>query len=155
HDAFRNLAEVLRAGEIDATLDIYTAQSAAQVADAGIDGPVSVHAHRPLAEIASVQSQADILFLPLAFDSPFPTLIRSSSPAKMGEYLAAGRPILVHAPSDSFVARYFSQHRCGVVVDTLAPEPLANAVRRLLGDEGLRDRVAAAARARALADFDI
>jgi glycosyltransferase involved in cell wall biosynthesis len=155
HDAFRNLVDVLRSGNLDATLNIYTAQSEDEIAQAGIRGPVSVRPHRPLKEIPSLQAEADILFLPLAFDSPFPALIRSSSPAKMGEYLAAGRPILVHAPRDSFVAHYFGQHGCGVVVGELERAPLAEGVQALLADDDLRERIGDAARARALADFDI
>jgi glycosyltransferase involved in cell wall biosynthesis len=155
HDAFRNLVDVLRSGSLDATLNIYTAQSEGEIAQAGIRGPVSVRPHRPLNEIPLLQSEADILFLPLAFESPFPSLIRTSSPAKMGEYLAAGRPILVHAPRDSFVAHYFGQHGCGVVVGELEREPLAEGVRALLKDDDLRERIGEAARARALADFDI
>jgi glycosyltransferase involved in cell wall biosynthesis len=155
HDAFRNLVDVLRSGGLDATLNIYTAQSADEIAEAGIRGPVSVNPHRPLNEIPSLQADADILFLPLAFESPFPALIRSSSPAKMGEYLAAGRPILVHAPHDSFVAHYFGTHGCGLVVGELERAPLAEAVRSLVDDDGLRDRIGEAAHACALADFDI
>ena len=155
HDAFRNLVDVLRSEDLDATLDIYTAQSEGQIAQARIRGPVSVHSHRPLTEMPSLQADADILFLPLAFNSPFPALIRSSSPAKMGEYLATGRPILVHAPYDTFVAHYFSQYGCGVVVGEPERAPLAEAVRNLLEDDSLRERVGVAARARALADFDI
>jgi glycosyltransferase involved in cell wall biosynthesis len=155
HDAFRNLVDVLRSDGLDATLTIYTAQSEDEIAEAGIRGPVSVRRHRPLNEIPSLQADADILFLPLAFNSPFPALIRSSSPAKMGEYLAAGRPILVHAPHDTFVAHYFSQYGCGVVVGEPKRPPLAEGVRKLLEDDALRERVGAAARARALADFSI
>jgi glycosyltransferase involved in cell wall biosynthesis len=155
HDAFRNLAEALDSADLQARLDLYTAQPAEEIAQAGIHGPVSVHPHRPLAEIPALQAQADILFLPLAFDTPYPELIRSSSPAKMAEYLAAGRPILVHAPPDSFVSWYFSKHACGLVVDRLEPEPLAAAVRRLLEDGDLRRRLAIAAQGRAVADFDI
>jgi glycosyltransferase involved in cell wall biosynthesis len=155
HDAFRNLVDVLRSGGLDATLNIYTAQSPDEIAEAGIRGPVSVKPHRSLNEIPSLQADADILFLPLAFESPFPGLIRSSSPAKMGEYLAAGRPILVHAPYDSFVAHYFGTHECGLVVGELERAPLADAVRSLVDDEHLRDRIGEAAHARAVADFDI
>jgi glycosyltransferase involved in cell wall biosynthesis len=154
-DAFRNLANALDSTDSQATLHIYTAQPEEEIAQAGIRGAVSVHAHRPSAEIPVLQAQADILFLPLAFDTPYPGLIRSSSPAKMAEYLAAGRPILVHAPTDSFVSWYFSKHGCGVVVDKLDPEPLAAAVRQLLDDGNLRRRLGAAAQTRALADFDI
>jgi glycosyltransferase involved in cell wall biosynthesis len=154
YDAFRNLLRALDTG-VPASLHIYTAQGSDHLAAAGVQGRVTVHAHRPLAEIPLVHARADILFLPLGFDTPYPDLIRSSSPAKMGEYLAAGRPILVHAPPNAFVSSYFSKHGCGVVVDELDPERLASTIRRLLDDDELRNRVSSAARACAIADFDI
>jgi glycosyltransferase involved in cell wall biosynthesis len=155
HDTFRNLIASLSRLPRASRIDIYTAQTAADLETAGIVGPVRRHAHLPADEIRRVQADADILFLPLAFDSPFPSLIRTSSPGKMGEYLAAGRPILVHAPPDSFIADYFRRHGCGVVVDRLDPDELARRLDELLTDDALRHRVSAAARARALADFDI
>lgn len=155
HDAFRNLVASLGMLGRPARVDIYTAQPAAALEAAGIVGAVTRHDHLPADDIRHVQAEADLLFLPLAFESPYPSLIRTSSPGKMGEYLAAGRPILAHAPSDSFVADYFSRHGCGVVVDRLDPEELARRLGELLADDGLRGRVSAAARERAFADYDI
>jgi glycosyltransferase involved in cell wall biosynthesis len=155
HDAFRNLIASLGVLEHAARIDIYTAQTAADLEAAGIVGPVTRHAHLPADDIRRVQADADVLFLPLAFESPYPSLIRTSSPGKMGEYLAAGRPILVHAPPGSFVADYFHRHGCGVVVDRLDPDELANRLDELLADDALRRRVSAAARERAFADYDI
>ena len=86
-----------------------------------------------------------MLFLPLAFDSPYPAVARTSAPAKMAEYLTARRPILVHAPADSFVSSYFRPHSCGVVVDEVDPIALAQALERVIGDSELRKRVCAAA----------
>jgi glycosyltransferase involved in cell wall biosynthesis len=155
HDTFRNLVASLALLRRAARIDIYTAQTAADLEAAGIFGAVRRHDHLPADDIRRVQADADVLFLPLAFESPFPSLIRTSSPGKMGEYLAAGRPILVHAPPDSFVVDYFRRHVCGVVVDRLDPEELARRLHELLGDDALRRQVSAAARARAFADFDI
>jgi glycosyltransferase involved in cell wall biosynthesis len=155
HDTFRNLIASIGLLERAARLDIYTAQSAAELEAAGIVGPVMRHDHLPAADVRRVQGDADILFLPLAFESPYPSLIRTSNPGKMGEYLAAGRPILVHAPPDSFVADYFRRHGCGVVVDRPDPDELARRLNELLGDNALRRRVSAAARECALADYDI
>ena len=98
HDTFRNLIASLDLLARAARIDIYTAQSAADLEAAGIVGHVKRHAHLPADEILRMQADADVLFLPLAFESPYPSLIRTSNPGKMGEYLAAGRPILVHAP---------------------------------------------------------
>jgi len=155
HDTFRHLLDAISVAKVDARVDVYTAQSVDELAAAGIAGPLEVHPHRPGAEMPDVQRSADVLFLPLAFESPFPSLIRTSTPGKMGEYLAAGRPILAHAPPDSFVAEYFREHGCGVLVDHPDPAALAEALEEIVGDGELRRRVAAAARERALADYDI
>jgi len=76
-------------------------------------------------------------------------------PGKMGEYLASGRPILVHGPSDSFITSYFRQHECGLVVDENDPAQLARAIDSLLNDADLRKRLGARARHRAWTDFDL
>ena len=92
-------------------------------------------------EIPSIQRDADILFLPLAFDSPYPDLIKTASPSKMPEYLAAGRPILIHAPEYSYIAHYARERGFGMVVDRPDPEELKRALLLLLEDESLRKRV--------------
>jgi glycosyltransferase involved in cell wall biosynthesis len=155
HDTFRNLVAALALTSLPSRVHVYTAQTVGELADAAIAGPVDVHPHIPNAEVARVHREADVLFLPLAFDSPFPSIIRTSNPGKMGEYLASGRPILVHAPRGSFVAEYFREHGCGVLVDRLDPAALAGAVDRLLTDGELRRRVVCAAWERAIADYDI
>lgn len=155
HDTFRNLMRAMEITTVEARAHVYTAQSPEELAAAGVEGAVEVHGHLPVTEMPRVQQDADALFLPLAFQSPFPALIRSSNPGKMGEYLAAARPILVHAPPDSFVGEYFRAHGCGVLVDRLDPHALADGLERIVLDDALRRRVSRAARDRAIADYDI
>ena len=104
---------------------------------------------------ASEKKQADLLFLPLAFDTHFPDLVRTSAPGKTGEYLAARRPILVHVPADAFLAWYFQQHECGLVVTESDPAKLAQAMETILTDPGLRRRLAENAWGRAKSHFSI
>jgi glycosyltransferase involved in cell wall biosynthesis len=155
HDTFRNLVEALALTSVEARAQVYTAQTREALADAGVEGPVDVHPHVPNSYIPTVHAGADVLFLPLAFDSPYPSLIRTSNPGKMGEYLASGRPILVHAPADTFLASYFREHGCGVVVDRLEPGVLAEALDRLIADDSLRREVTRRAWERAVADYDV
>ncbi len=79
-----------------------------------------------------------MLFLPLAFASGIPEVIRTSAPAKLGEYLASGVPLLVHAPRDSFVTWYVRKHHCGIVSDTPDPATLLSRLEQLLDDPELR-----------------
>ena len=157
YDAFHNLIAALRCiGQCNVRLHLYTAQSQRELAENGIAGEmVTCHPHIPYTDVPRVLRQADILFLPLAFDSPIPEVIRTSAPGKMGEYLASGRPVLAHAPPGTFISWYLNSYKCGVVVNHKDPKHLANAIRRLLADSALREELGQRARERAKRDFEV
>lgn len=142
-DAFINLLGALDEMQ-DWSLHIYTSQSEARLAAYGIKGPKVVrHEHVDLVGSYAQQRAADVLFLPLAFRSTIQDVLRTSAPMKMGEYLASGRPILAHAPADTFVARNIRQHRAGFVVDTPDSHSLAAVLRELSWNSELRQSLSA------------
>ena len=51
------------------------------------------------------------------------------------------RPILLHTPGDYFIARFYRQWDCGLVVDDPSPEALAAGLRSIGSDEELRARL--------------
>lgn len=157
HDAFRNLIRAIQLLErTNVILHLYTAQTESELLRYGISGPmIRYHQHIPESEVPAVLRQATILFLPLAFNSPIPEVIRTSAPGKTGEYLSVGRPILVHVPNKSFVSWYFIKHRCGVVVEKNDSHALAAALDRMISDRGLYEDLGIRARKRAEKDFDI
>jgi glycosyltransferase involved in cell wall biosynthesis len=73
-------------------------------------------------------AKADLLVLGLSFDSPWPEVIRTATPARLPEYLAAGVPLLVHAPAGSHVAEYVRRGELGAVVDSPDVEAVAAAI---------------------------
>ena len=156
YTAFQNLiASIPKTGVPDLTLHIYTPQSVAHLVANGITGPVEVHGPRPNREMPGVQNRADILFLPLAFRSGYPEVIRTSAPGKIGEYLASGKPVLVHAPKDSFIVWLFTKYRCGEVVPVDDPEKLAQGILHLLQDKKYRDEIVQNASDLARKEFDM
>lgn len=156
YDAFRGLmAGIKQLNRPQVKVHLYTAQPQKVLDRENICGPIVYHDHVALSEITRVQKQADILFLPLAFNSPISEVIKTSAPGKMAEYLASGRPILVHAPADSFVSWYFREHNCGLVVDQSDPAMIAQAIRQLCEDVDLRQKLKENAQARAKADFSV
>lgn len=155
YDGFRALLDAFDRETQPARLHLYTPMARAQLGDRGLDERIVYHGYVGATEIPAVQQAADVLFLPLAFHSPFPEVIRTSAPAKMAEYLAAARPILVHAPPESFVAQYFRHHDCGLVVSTQDPAAVAQALGRLRDDAALRERLSLNAWRRAHADYDL
>jgi glycosyltransferase involved in cell wall biosynthesis len=70
-------------------------------------------------------------------------VVETSFPSKIAEYLAAGLPILVHAPSYSTVARYCREHSCGLVVDEANEDSLRDALMRLATDPVLTQTLSA------------
>jgi glycosyltransferase involved in cell wall biosynthesis len=155
-DAFRSLVAGIRElNRPNLTLHVYTFQHPDALKNESIFGPIMVHDYVTPPEAQRIQRQADILFLPLSLDSVIPDVLKTSAPGKMGEYLASGRPILIHAPPDSFVNWYFREYECGIVVDRGGPEYLAEAIGLLLDDANLRQKIVENAQERARVDFSL
>lgn len=154
--AFRNLmAAIRKLDHLRVNVHLYTNQPEETLQRENVRGPIVLHQQQAMTEMPRVQMEADILFLPLAFDSPYPDLVKTSATTKLGEYLAARRPVLVHAPRDSFISWYFRKHECGLVVDEDDPARLANGIELILSDAQLCQRLIANAIERARTDFNI
>ena len=83
YSAFRNLiAAIDTAGIPGLKLHIYTSQSETRLAMNGIKGPVVIHRNLPNDRMPDIQRRADLLFLPLAFASEYPDIIRTSATGK-------------------------------------------------------------------------
>jgi hypothetical protein len=146
-DAFLKLREAMAAMRGEFVLHIYTAQSVTTLQDEGIHGPdVLWHEHRDPEDISEVQRNADILYLPLAFASPIQEAVMSSAPGKLADYLAAGRPILVHAPAGSFLSQFFRKSGAGCVVDDPVVGVLCQALAALSEGADLRAELGRKAR---------
>jgi glycosyltransferase involved in cell wall biosynthesis len=114
-------------------LHIFTSQTPDELETHGIkSNQIVFHAHVPYHEIIEQQRKADILFLPLAFESPIPEVIRTSAPGKMGEYLISGRPVLAHVPGNSFVANFFTNHKCGWLAEQNDAGNLAAVIQQII-----------------------
>ncbi|NJL92460.1 MAG: glycosyltransferase family 4 protein [Anaerolineae bacterium] len=154
-DAFHNLlAALAQLNQPHIKLHLFTDQTDAELRFSGMTSPAMVkHAYLPNQQALQMLRQADVLFLPLAFHSAIQRTLKTAAPGKMGDYLAIGRAILVHAPHYTFVARYFRQHACGAVVDQPDVNALAQTLTHLLQDENWRTELGKRARQRAETDF--
>ncbi len=88
--------------------------------------------------VIEFQRRADILYLPLAFEPPWPDEIISVFPTKTVEYLVSGVPILVHAPPSYFLTRFARREGFAFIVDQNDPLALRKGIESLLKDESLR-----------------
>lgn len=120
----------------------------------GLSGPNVIYGFAGRNEVPAILSGADILFLPLAFNSPAPDIIRTASPTKLPEYLAAGKPIIVYAPHDSYVSCYARERGFALVVDKPEIDELKGAILSLLQDRKLSNRLGRMARRTAEMNHD-
>ena len=97
------------------------------------------------ASLADAQARSTILFLPLAFESEQPLMIHHNFPTKAMDYLRSGRPILVHAPADSYLAWLAKKEGFALVVDRPDIDELAAAIDRLVADRPLQEDLVAKA----------
>lgn len=86
----------------------------------------------------------DALFLPLTFDVSEASRdqLATCFGIKSYEYFLSQRPVLLHTPGDYFIARFFRQWDCGLVVAEEGAEAIGSALDRLRSDPGLRHRLA-------------
>lgn len=80
-------------------------------------------------EMPKVQSEATLLFLPLAWHTKAPDIIATATPGKFTDYLASGRPMLIHAPDYAYISQYSKKHKLGLVVDENNVELLSKTIR--------------------------
>jgi len=113
-----------------------------------------VFAHGLPREMPAIQKSADILFTGLSFETAHPLLINTSSPGKTCEYMISGRPILLHAPQESYIARYAQRHGFACVVDRNDVESLKRAIERLISDGEYRKQLVSNAWTTALANHN-
>jgi len=131
-DSLLNLVQAIKE-MTDIEFHIYSQRTPRKLMELGISGQNVVHhGFVDQESLAQIQRQADILFLPMAFNSPYPDLIKTASPSKLPEYLASGRPIIVHAPPYSYITWYATRYGWGEVVDKPDINTLKQAVQTLL-----------------------
>lgn len=100
-------------------------------------------------EIPALQKSAGMLFLPLSFEEHgyrYPSIVRTASPSKLPEYLIAGRPILVYAPTESYYAEYARQQDFALIVDKPDYNALRCAILEFLNNPDLQYRLVTAAK---------
>lgn len=96
------------------------------------DGPY------PSSEIPRIISESDILLIPLDFTEDSLRFSRYSMPSKVPEYLISGVPILVVAHPDTALAKYATEYKWGIVVNTPSITKISEGIRTLLLDKAKR-----------------
>ena len=95
----------------------------------------------PPQKMPEIQTQANILFLPISWHTKSQTIINTATPGKLADYLISNRPILIHAPSSTFLTQYAKKNNFACIVDEENIEKLKNAIKTLLFDKIFAKRI--------------
>ncbi|MGA2066643.1 MAG: glycosyltransferase [Thermoguttaceae bacterium] len=139
-DSMVRLAEAASLAKLRPAIDLCTPDLPAPLAERGL---TCRYLSRP--EVMQAQSQSTLLYLPQAFHSGRPEMIRHNFPTKAMDYVCSGRPILVHSPPDSYLAFLARREGFGLVVDRPDAQELAAAIDRLAADSSLQQELVARA----------
>jgi hypothetical protein len=111
-----------------------------------------VHLHAPTSALdgfAKLLQSYDVLLLPLGITGSMPAAeYQTIFPTRTIPLLTSGRPILAHAPADSFLARFLRDRDCAFVADRADQQHLLAVIDGMLENpEGCRFKVRNAVRA--------
>jgi len=91
--------------------------------------------------IPSLLEEHDLLLLPLDFNEKGVRFAKYSIPTKASEYMVSGVPVLVFAPEETAVAKFFSENDCGYCLTSQSQAEIIKAVRFLISNEEYRKRI--------------
>lgn len=116
----------------------------------GLTSSVQLLGLLPQEEVIRQMHECDLFVLPgtISFDGQM-----DGTPVSLVEAMAAGRPVV--APAISGIPELISDGVSGLLVDSTHPDRIVDAMRRLIEDPALRERLGAAAQRRVRDSFDI
>ena len=116
-------------------LSVATDQTPSALAAQGIDiSEVGVAFYRDRTEYLSALGRHGLMVLALNWPDESPWHegeLSTIFPTKTPEYLASGRPIIVHCPEHYYLARFFKDRDCGTVITERFDKSLETAIERI------------------------
>ena len=112
----------------------------------------SIHRHyySQRTDYLSAVAQHSLLLLCLNWpdeSTVHPDEMATIFPTKTPEYLASGVPIVVHCPRDYFLAAFFREHACGLVISVRDENEITAQLTAFLANKPLQMEMVARARA--------
>lgn len=104
--------------------------------------------------VAALASFSDVIYYPGGFAEDAVGHERFQLFENLPVLLAAGRPVLCHAPLHAATARYFNQSHAGMVCPVAEGEPVLNYIKWLMNDQHAYARLARGARDAFMHDFE-
>lgn len=116
---------------------------------------VAINSFAPYEQLPKIFSEADILLLANDFSEKGLAFLKFSMPTKVSEYMISGTPVLLYAPKETAISKFFTSNDCGCCVNDRCNTEIIKALRLLINDEDYRKRISHNAVSLAVEKFDI
>ncbi len=132
-EAIKEMIGAINEMNFEITFNIYTPSPKDYLSKLGIieNNKIKINSATPQ-EMPALQASADILFLPLSWNTKAPEIIQTATPGKLTDYLATGKPILTYAPGDTALVKYVKNKQCAYIVEEHNPEKLKQAIEAIV-----------------------
>jgi glycosyltransferase involved in cell wall biosynthesis len=120
--------------DLDARLILSTPTPREHLLSQGFDLPCVEILTLPHDKVLDLQASAHILVTVLPFFHKTKEGALTGYPTKLVEYLATGRPILIHAPAWTHLCQHANRDGYASIVDHPCEESIADAIRKLRQD---------------------
>ncbi|HPJ68609.1 MAG TPA: glycosyltransferase [Desulfobacteraceae bacterium] len=90
--------------------------------------------------VYNLLKEYDVLLLPLDFTESGIKFAKFSIPTKASEYMISGTPVLVFAPGETAVSRFFMANECGYCLTANDDVAIKNTIKTLVQDQAYRVR---------------
>jgi len=103
----------------------------------------AVHLKKPVShdQVPALLSEYDLLLLPLDFTVNAIRFSRFSIPTKAAEYMASGTPVLVLAPGETAILRFFIENNCGFTLTRCSHSDIQTTVDYIVENKELRKQL--------------
>lgn len=102
---------------------------------------VTIYPAIPHNQIPSLLINYDLLLLPLDFTEEGIKFAKYSLPTKASEYMLSGKPVIVFAPKETAVSKFFREHDCGYCLTENTPDSIHSALNILMSNREYCERI--------------
>ena len=105
-------------------------------------------------QLPAVFSAADLLVLPIDFETKGSEFLKYSMPTKASEYMISGTPILVYCSPDVSLNWHAKKHNWALIVESKCRKDLKKTITQALYDDNLRKKLQKTATRFASSNYD-
>ena len=106
-------------------------------------------------DVIELLAQVDLCYVPYWMDEAHHLAARLCFPNKIAIYLAAGRPLFVHAAADASPSVFVAKHGAGICCDSDQPAEIIGSLAGIVGDPAGYARMARAGTSVASTEFSL